>query len=155
PVDVFTLQFSYTHDANVGHEVKTRARENHILYNRIMDGPMGMGSYQINFAQGGISYVIGNVIEKGPQAQNHGSYLLDECQAGCGPTQDLYVVNNTFINDVGANGTFVNTTVTTPVMARNNIFVGGGTIANAAGAVVDHNFMMDPMFVNQAGYDYH
>ncbi|HUJ58144.1 MAG TPA: right-handed parallel beta-helix repeat-containing protein [Kofleriaceae bacterium] len=154
-VDEFVLEGCYSHDARGGHEVKTRARENHILYNRIEDGPAGMGSYQIDFAQGGISYLIGNEIEKGPQSQNHGSYIYDECQGGCGPVQDLYVVNNTFVNDAGAAGTFVDVETPSPVLVRNNIFVGTGTITNATGATEDHDFTMDPMLVDRTGYDYH
>jgi len=33
----FTLRNSYIHDASIGHNVKSRAQENYILYNRIMD----------------------------------------------------------------------------------------------------------------------
>jgi len=47
--------------------------------------------------------------------------------------------------------------VTTPVVLRNNIFAGPGTITTQATAVLESNLTMadgDPMFVNAAAYDY-
>src|SRR5262249_34340463 len=66
----FTLQFSYAHHATIGHNVKTRARTNFILYNRIMDEDTGLSSYAIDIPNGGRSYIIGNIIQKGPRAEN-------------------------------------------------------------------------------------
>jgi hypothetical protein len=43
----FTLRYTYTHHARIGHNVKTRARENYILYNRIMDESGGSASYAL------------------------------------------------------------------------------------------------------------
>ena len=40
-------------------------------------------------------------------------------------------------------------------MVRNNIFVGHGTQVTQGSAVVDGGCTGDPLFVNQAGYDYH
>jgi MYXO-CTERM domain-containing protein len=157
-VDKFTLQSSYSHGAVAGHEVKTRARENHILYNRIMDEANGSGSYQINLAQAGTTYVIGNLIQKGPLSQNHGAYILYECQGGCSPTLDLYVVNNTIVNDVGPAGTFVSITAAgaLPALIRNNIFLGAGTVTDQAAAMMDHNYTgASPMLADRAQYDYH
>src|SRR5262245_42128571 len=39
----FTLRFSYVHHARIGHNVKTRALRNEILYNRIADENDGTG----------------------------------------------------------------------------------------------------------------
>ena len=60
----FTLEGSWSHDARVGHLVKSRALVNHILYNRIT-GQGGTDSYEIDLPNGGLSDVIGNVIEQG------------------------------------------------------------------------------------------
>src|SRR5262249_19191821 len=51
----FTLQFSYVHHAREGHNVKTRARTNFILYNRIMDEMTGTSSYALDIPNGGRS----------------------------------------------------------------------------------------------------
>jgi len=63
-VAMFTLRFSYSHDAISGHLVKSRALENFILYNRLT-GESGTASYQVDLPNGGRSYVIGNILEKG------------------------------------------------------------------------------------------
>jgi hypothetical protein len=66
----FTLRASYSHHADIGHNVKSRAMENFILYNRIMDEKTGTSSYAIDISNGGTSYVIGNLIQQGPQTDN-------------------------------------------------------------------------------------
>ena len=64
-VRTFTLRYSYSHDANVGHLVKSRAATNYILYNRLTE-QTGTGSYELDLPNGGLSYVIGNVGPAGP-----------------------------------------------------------------------------------------
>lgn len=49
----FVLRASYFHDTVTGHHVKTRALNNHILYNRIMDYPESTASYSIHVLNGG------------------------------------------------------------------------------------------------------
>ena len=66
----FTLRFSYVHHAVVGHNVKSRALTNHIAYNRIVDEADGRASYAIDLPNGGLSYVIGNVLQQGPATEN-------------------------------------------------------------------------------------
>ena len=67
----FVLRGSYFHDTVTGHHVKTRALNNYILYNRIMDYPESTASYSIDVSNGGRTYIIGNVIEKDPRAENY------------------------------------------------------------------------------------
>jgi hypothetical protein len=57
--------------AKIGHDVKSRARENYILYNRISDGPDGTASYEVDLPNGGLSYLIGKVIQQGPRTDNN------------------------------------------------------------------------------------
>ena len=66
----FTLTNSYIHDANVGHEVKSRAENNTITNNRILDNS-GTSSYAIDLPNGGNATINGNVIEQGVNNQNH------------------------------------------------------------------------------------
>ena len=93
----FTLRWSSSHHAKVGHLVKSRADENHILYNRLMDEADGTSSYAINLPNGGTSYVIGNLVQQGPQTQNAAILAYGE-EGTTNPKADLYVVNNTFVN---------------------------------------------------------
>lgn len=66
----FTLTNSYIHDANVGHEVKSRAENNTIVGNRIFDNN-ATSSYSIDLPNGGNATITNNVIEQGANGQNH------------------------------------------------------------------------------------
>ena len=151
-----TFRFNYSHDSVVGHLLKSRSAVNYVLYNRLT-GESGTGSYEIDLPNGGTSYVIGNLIEQGTHSQN--STIVTYLEEGVNvmnPGMDLYVVNNSIVNDL-ASGTFVNigTADTVPAVIKNNIFVGPGTLTIQTGAVLANNFTGNPLFVNQAGFDYH
>ena len=153
----FTMRFSYSHHANVGELVKTRAAENHILYNRLTT-ESGTASYEIDIPVGGLSYVIGNLVEQGPNGQN--SNVVDYMGEGIvahNPDHRLFVSNNTFVNDkTYGNFILVYSGNTTPVVLQNNIFRGPGTVTNQASAILTNNLVnVDPLFVNAAAYDYH
>ena len=159
----FTLQFSSIHDAIVGHLVKSRAQTNNILYNQLMDGASGSSSYALDLPVGGASYVIGNVIEKGPKSENS-TALSYAAEGASNRVQKLYVVNNTFVNDLGG-GTFVAVvrghqshrrgSMPTDVRLVNNIFAGGGAVLAGKGRLKNNLASENPGFVNRAGYDYH
>ena len=66
----FTATGDIFERANVGHELKSRALTNVITGNVFYDGPTGTASYDIDLPNGGADTVSGNIIEKGPDAQN-------------------------------------------------------------------------------------
>jgi len=68
---------------------------------------------------------------------------------------DLYVINNTFVNDESSRGTFVTIrNATTPAKLINNIFAGGGTVTAQATAIQKTNYRsVAGNFVNKATYD--
>jgi MYXO-CTERM domain-containing protein len=148
----FTLRGSYSHHARVGHNVKSRAVENHLIANRIMDEADGNSSYAIDLPNGGASYVIGNLLQHGPRAENTAivSYGAEGQMNG---SDALFVVNNTFVNDLG-HGTFVQVSAATPAVVRNNVFLGSGTPVSQASAVLATNFTGDPLLVDRSAYDY-
>jgi hypothetical protein len=149
----FILRFSYSHHARVGHNVKSRAQENYILYNRIMDEADGDSSYDIDLPDGGIGYVIGNLIQQGPMSDN--STILSFGAEGLHfPKNELYVINNTFVNDK-KEGRFIAIAGNPgPVRVVNNLFVGNGTLP------ADHIELMTNLMPDSAGladrqrYDY-
>jgi hypothetical protein len=61
---------SYFHHADVGHLLKSRAARSHILYNRLTDETGGRASYELEFPNGGLAYVVGNVIEQAATTEN-------------------------------------------------------------------------------------
>jgi hypothetical protein len=151
----FTLRGSYSHHTDIGHNVKSRAMESYILYNRIMDETTGTSSYAIDLPNGGIAYVIGNLIQQGPQTDN--STIVAYGKEGLSnPGRQLYFVNNTVVNDGPPDGTFVFVqNGAGPVEIVNNIFAGPGTVLKGPGTL-SHNLQSpNPGLVDAAAFDYH
>ena len=152
-----TVQYSYSHNANAGDLIETGASENYILYNRLTS-ETGTTSAETDIANGGRSFVIGNLIEKGANDQS-GTVLgyLDGGSSGSNSSTELYVVNNTFVNDRSSGATFlaISSADPTPAVLMNNILYGTGTITTQSNAALNANLTSNPLFVNQAGYDYH
>jgi hypothetical protein len=158
-----TFRYNFTHDAHVGHNLKSRAQTNKILYNRfsslkpgeVGSTAAGAPSYEIDLPNAGYAYIIGNVIQQ-PAANSNGSMVAYGSEGASNPGHYLYVVNNTFLNDDPVRGTFVlvGASVTKPILLQNNIFSGIGSLTNQVAAVAKTNYRsVAPGFVNRATYD--
>lgn len=162
----FVLRFSYSHDANVGHEVKSRADINYILYNRIADEASGNSSYQIDIPQGGLTYIVGNVIQKGANAQNTSNitFSVESPRAPTNPIQKVYIANNTIINAAARQTSraalFITDNGLTKALVENNLIVGidQSQLAVGTGASkvesVGNIFTSAPGFVDEANRIY-
>jgi hypothetical protein len=152
--DRFTLRYSYSHHSNSGHLVKSRAKENYILYNRIMDETTGNSSYVVDLPNGGLSYVIGNLLHHGTNAENSTMLIYGE-EGLNNPNHALYVVNNTFVSDL-ASGAFVALSGGTTATVQNNLFVG--TVTQVSGTATQvSNLKINTAaanFVNIGAFDY-
>ena len=158
-----TFRYNYSHDAHVGHNLKSRAQTNTILYNRFSSTPPGAAgstasgqpSYEIDLPNAGTAYIIGNVIQQ-PSANQNPNLIAYGEEGATNPGKDLYVVNNTFLNDYSSGGTFVmiGAGVTTPALIQNNVIAGIGALTNQAGAIERSNYRSAaPAFVDRANYD--
>jgi Right handed beta helix region len=123
---------SYFHQGRIGHLIKSRAKRNFIIANRITDEE-GSASYEVEFPNGGFNVVMNNLIEKGPGAQNT-TMLANAFEGATNPEQRLYVVNNTFVNNLGR-GDFIRVAAPDDVRVVNNIFVGGGNVLAGSGVL--------------------
>lgn len=152
---VFTFMYNWSHNGIVGNLVKTRGAVNYILYNRITD-ELGTDSVNIDLCNGGTSYIIGNLIQQGPNSPNDAlvSYLA-EGVSPLNPGMQLYVINNTFVNNQ-ANGIYlaIHSADTVPAIIQNNIFYGPGTLSTQTNSVLTSNFVGNPGFVDAADYNY-
>ena len=134
---------SYFHHANVGHLLKSRARENHILYNRLTDETGGHASYELEFPDGGTAYVIGNIIEQSATTEN--PTLISFGAEGYKTAKNtLYLINNTLVDHWSGNGKFL---VVKPgansITAYNNLLLGKRPL----------NTSIDGLFVNNPNVD--
>jgi len=105
-IAMFTLTDSYIHHGAFGHLVKSRAQENHIVNNRLTDEAGGKASYELEFPNGGIAYVLGNIIEQSAHSDNPDivSYGAEKYRW---PHNELYLINNTLVDHMTDGGNFV------------------------------------------------
>lgn len=122
-----TLRYSYVHATDEGHHVKSRAAVTYILYNRLSDEADGTASYEIDLPNCGLAYVIGNVLHKGPHADNTPAvaYGAEGCEDRA---KGLFVVNNTLLNDMPGAMLLRNFT-RSPARLINNLVVGAERLA--------------------------
>jgi hypothetical protein len=121
-VSRFEMRFSYSHGAREGHLVKSRAAQNLIEYNRLIDDPDGTASYELDLPSGGESLVRANVIVQSASSPNQGMVSF-AAEARNKPSGVLTVEYNTFYS-TRANPVFVANGSTTPAIVRNNLFSG-------------------------------
>ena len=151
----FTLRYSYSHHARVGHNVKSRAARNFILYNRIMDETTGNSSYDIDLSNGGLSYIIGNEIQQGPLTENF--KIISYGAEGLSKTANnsLYLVNNTIVNDRPQGSRFIFTKPgTASVRILNNLFIGKGSIEAPGAEQAGNVFGTTQDLVSAENFDY-
>ena len=151
-----TVRGSWFHHAHVGHELKSRASINILLGNRFSNED-GDASYEVDLPEGGVAILVGNVIQQGENTGNSTIVSFAE-ENQMWPIQELYVVNNTVVNDRVRGATFVRYGGTPAVVLRNNLFVGAGMVLSGSGGSVtmEGNLNMASFpFADAANYDYH
>lgn len=115
---------SYFHHADRGDLIESRARETHLLYNRLTDEQGGTAGYEINLPNGGLGLVIGNIIEKSATAENP-DFISFGTEGVEYPRSSLYVVHNTLLNNLPSGGNLLAKGVGYERIAvMNNIAVG-------------------------------
>ncbi|KQY90261.1 MULTISPECIES: hypothetical protein [Roseateles] len=120
---------SYFHGGLIGHLLKSRAAVNHILYNRITDEIGGRASYELEFPNGGIAVVMGNLIMQSSTTENP-HVISFGVEGAKWPRQALYLVHNTLVDQRPGGGIWLR--VTPPraeVMLANNLLVGTPKLA--------------------------
>ncbi len=134
---------SYFHHANVGHLLKSRAAENHIFYNRLTDETGGKASYELEFPNGGVAYVVGNVIQQSSTTENP-NIVSYGAEGNRWPVNTLYLVNNTLVDNRPQNGVFlrIGQGIGT-INAVNNLLVGQGKLDDAGPGNYQNNFNAD------------
>jgi hypothetical protein len=157
----FIFLYNYTHHAKVGHCIKSRAQENIIMYNRIMDEIHGFSSYLINLPNGGLSYIACNLLMQSSHTQN--SKMIDYGSEGYkNSINNIYIYNNTLVNKRKP-GIFVGIkNGAGEVKIINNIFAGfSADAANAIPSFADtsnnaHETDISKLdFADEKNYNYH
>lgn len=89
-----------------GHLVKSRAAENIVRYNRLVDGDDGEASYELDLPNGGVAFVVGNLFGQSRRPQNP-ALLAFGAEGPAHADSALYAAHNTLINDAADPAWFV------------------------------------------------
>ncbi|HEY9109472.1 MAG TPA: hypothetical protein VIN58_22580 [Roseateles sp.] len=120
---------SYFHGGLLGHLLKSRAAVNHILYNRLTDEAGGRASYELEFPDGGVAVVVGNLIMQSSTTENP-HVISFGVESARWPRQALYLVHNTLVDQRPSGGIWLRVTPPqTEVMLANNLLVGAPQLA--------------------------
>jgi hypothetical protein len=139
----FTITGSHLKGTDRGHQIKSRALENHILYNRIEDVGGGNSSRLVDLSNCGLSYIIGNDMQQAGTSQNLNAigYGPEGCEGRSARQHRLLVVNNTFVNEAII-GTFVRNHTNGDVLVANNLVFGRADFLQGNG-VQQNNVALD------------
>lgn len=157
-----TVRGSYLHHGHIGHLLKSRAAVNHILYNRLTDESGGSASYELEFPNGGVAVVVGNVIQQSSSSEN-GIIVSYGAEGYEGDAHRLALVHNTLVDNRPEHGVFLRVmrgegkyAAPVTIKAVNNLLVGNDGKLDAAGpGEYANNFNVDwNVFVRAAREDY-
>lgn len=140
----FALSGSRFSGGRQGHLVKSRARVSDVRYNALIDGPGGQAAYELEFPNGGLAWVIGNLIGQSADTSNpvvlsFGSEGSDEREHG------LFMAHNTVVSAGLRPAWFVRVApLLRPVERRlvNNLYVGLGATDVAWDDVAQGNVLV-------------
>jgi hypothetical protein len=149
-----SVRGSHFEQGSHGPRIRSRARASLILYNLIVEGAGAGASSLLDFPQGGVAWVIGNVI--GRQATTADGELIAYGAEGGHPGADhaLYLAHNTLLDDAPG-GRFLRVwserlPPATEVWTINNLLVGDGVFASqgrgrhAGNEVVERSLLVGP-----------
>lgn len=129
-VGSLTFRFNYSHHAIIGHNLKSRAGINAILYNRMMDEDDGNSSYLMDLSNGGMSLVMGNLFMQSQYTDN--CNLIAYGQEGFPAAYDktLYFIHNTLVNRRSPGCSFISLNAASEGLVANNFLVGPGSLSS-------------------------
>lgn len=146
---------SYFHHGLFGHLLKSRAALNHILYNRLSDEIGGRASYELEFPNGGVAVVMGNLIMQSSTTENP-HVISYGAEGPSAAPQQLHLAHNTLVDQRPSGGIWLR--VAPPgaeVRVMNNLLVGSPQLAAQGHWRRRANFRVDfDEFVNAVREDF-
>ncbi len=126
-VDRLRVVASWFHEAKIGHNLKSRAKENIVENSYFMDGPTGTSSYLLDFPDGGIVFMRGNLLHKGPMADNTTAVAYG-AERNMWTTNTVTLTHNTVVTTMGR-GTFISFAgYTQQATLTANLFAGNAAL---------------------------
>jgi len=144
----FEINGSRFHQGYRGHLLKSRARYNDIRYNLIYDGPQGEASYEIDLPNGGLAFVVGNIVGQSAGTQNP-VVVSYGAEGNAWPESALYLAHNTLLSDRHTGTLFLRTWPDrlpsgAEIVGINNLSVGLGSLTLVNGGDYRGNLPLPP-----------
>ncbi len=142
-IDRIAVTASYFHEAKIGHNFKSRAKESVLENSYFMDGATGTSSYLADFPNGGKVVLKGNMFHKGPNADNPNAISYG-AEGLSNPSNTFEAVHNTVVVTRSGGAFLAIANGTSSVKLTANLFAGTGsptliTGGYAAGNAVQSN----------------
>ena len=135
--DRLVVTSSYFHEARIGHQLKSRAKQTVVENSYFVDGPNGTASYLIDTPNGGIVTLRGNLFHKGPNADN--SIAIAYGQEGLKHAiNTLQLTHNTIVSTHSGGYYLAAQSSTQSVRLTANLFAGDASLITgfASGSVI-------------------
>jgi hypothetical protein len=130
-VDRLNVKASYFHHAKIGHNLKSRGKENYIEDSYFVDGTTGTSSYLLDFPNGGLVYMRGNLLHKGPNADNSiaVSFWAEPGYGGVNwPTNTVTMIHNTIVSTYPGGAYLYAPSNTQSLTMQANLFAGSAQL---------------------------
>jgi hypothetical protein len=129
-----------------GHLLKSRARENRIFYNMLVDSSAGEASYELEFPNGGLAFVVGNIIGQSLMTANP-ALISYGAEGPRWPENGLYLAHNTLVNPLNS-GILVQSwqqkfSPTYEEWLVNNLVIGHGSLPTPLAGRAQDNYHTD------------
>ena len=132
-IGLLQVQNSHFIDTRSGHHIKSRAARTELTGNTIEDGPDGTSSYLVEIPNGGTLIMNNNVLEKGPNCENHGAAIVIGAEGVTQRTASIDIRNTSFANDQQVPTVFVRNLTATEAEIVNTKVKGRVTLLEGDG----------------------
>lgn len=149
-----TVLASYFHHGASGHLLKSRAAVNHIFYNRLTD-ETGRASFELEFPNGGVALVMGNLIQQSPSTENY--HLIAYGSEGLTHRRhELHLINNTLVDRRQAGGIYLRMAQRAQQLRLiNNLLCGKQELPAGPDREQHHNYFVElDSFVDPDRFDF-
>jgi len=149
-----TVTASYFHHGASGHLLKTRAAVNHVFYNRLTD-ETGRASFELEFPNGGLALVMGNVIQQSASTENF--HLIAYGSEGLSNRRnELHLIHNTLVDRQPQGGVYLRMSQPAQKLRLiNNVLHGKHELPAGPDREQHHNYFVElDSFVDADRYDF-
>ena len=135
-IEKLLVEDSYFHDTKIGHHIKSRAAETHVI-DSVLDDADTVASYSVDMSNGGVGEIRGNRIVQGTGKGLNSIFIAYGPEGMEYQDNRLVIEDNTFINH-HTGGTLLKNWTEAPVRIANNEIYNVPSIADGPADIADN-----------------